>query len=118
MPFGDNAVHAASRSETRLALPSAGTTHASERSACGRRRGKSRLTRRIRRMPPTLPAMGNDLKNLLDLARTQGWEVSRTGGGHWRCVPPDPAAQIVVVPSTTARLDNTRADLRRSGLIL
>ncbi|KXP08822.1 hypothetical protein [Tsukamurella pseudospumae] len=62
--------------------------------------------------------MGNDLKDLLDTARAQGWEVSRTGSGHWRCVPPDRAAQIVIVPSTSARLDNVRADLRRSGLVL
>lgn len=63
--------------------------------------------------------MGNDLQQLLDLARAQGWEVSYTGsGGHWKCVSQDHTAQIVIVPSTSNRLDNVRADLRRSGLML
>lgn len=62
--------------------------------------------------------MGSDLHQLLDVVRAQGWTVTKTGSGHWRCVPPDAAAQIVIVPSTSTRLDNVRADLRRSGLIL
>lgn len=60
--------------------------------------------------------MGDDLKKLLALCRAQGWLVERTGGGHWKCIPPNPEAKIVIVPSTTTRIENTRADLRRSGL--
>ena len=60
--------------------------------------------------------MGDDLKKLLDAARAAGWTVAKTRGGHWRCLPVDPEAPIVIVPATTTRIENTRADLRRSGL--
>lgn len=70
----------------------------------------------LRRSAARCAAVGDDLKQLLDAARAQGWTVTKTRGGHWKCVPVDPAAQIVIAPATTTRIENTRAALRRSGL--
>jgi len=64
----------------------------------------------------------SDLERLLRLVRhTPGWRVEPTRGGHWRCVPPDPHAPIVIAgssPSDRMAQRALEAELRRSGLDL
>lgn len=61
------------------------------------------------------------IEQLLDVARSQSWRVTRTGSDHWRAVPPDRSKKIVHSPSTPSdwrSLKNTVADFVRSGLNL
>lgn len=48
----------------------------------------------------------------------QGWKVSLSGSGHWKCVPPDPKKKIVSLaqtPSDGRWYENMIAKLRRGG---
>jgi len=64
----------------------------------------------------------SDLKRLLSLVRhTPGWRVEPTRGGHWRCIPPDRRAPIVIAASSPSDVMARRAfeaQLRRAGLNL
>ncbi len=63
--------------------------------------------------------INKNLRDLLNAAMEQGWAVSRTRNGHWRCVPPEPNNPIVVTGSTASdrrSLSNFRSQLRRGGL--
>lgn len=58
-----------------------------------------------------------ETKSLVDLAKEQGWEHSRTSGGHHRLV--SPLGRIVMMsgtPSDYRAVKNFRAQLKRSGL--
>lgn len=65
--------------------------------------------------PQSLP---RDVKSLIRLAKEQGWEYSRTSGGHHRLISPE---GFVVTqsgtPSDANALWNFRADLKRGGLL-
>jgi len=56
---------------------------------------------------------------VFDALREQGWEVTDTGSGHYRAVPPDRTKKIVHFSQSAHRraLANTLADLRRSGFV-
>lgn len=61
------------------------------------------------------------LKNLITIAERADWTVSKTGGGHWKFVPPDKHQDIVHAPATSSDrrgVANVEADLKRSGLQL
>jgi hypothetical protein len=58
------------------------------------------------------------VKDLVRLARAQGWSVEM-GSGHWKFVPPDKSKSVVHVaatPSDWRTLKNTVGMLRRAGL--
>jgi len=62
--------------------------------------------------------MGAALNRILDALRRQGWKVEKTGGGHWRCIPPDPTKRIVRLASTPSDVNAVKQmirDLRKSG---
>lgn len=62
-----------------------------------------------------------DIDELRSLAAMQGWNVEKTGSGHWKFVPPDPNKRIVITSSTPSdrqAIHRMRADLRKSGLDL
>jgi predicted RNA binding protein YcfA (HicA-like mRNA interferase family) len=58
-----------------------------------------------------------ETKAMVKVARSQGWDVKITGGGHLKFVSPE--GKMVFAPSTPScrrgRL-NSRAQLRRAGL--
>lgn len=58
---------------------------------------------------------------LVDACREQGWDVTQTTQGHWRCAPPDKTKQVVHIGGRSAgdprAIKNSIAELRRSGLI-
>lgn len=57
-----------------------------------------------------------DFRKIRRAAQDQGWEVGRTGKGHWRFVPPDPAKPICIfsgTPSDRRAILNFVAQLRR-----
>lgn len=63
----------------------------------------------------TLP---KDMKSLLRLAKEQGWEVTRTTGGHPRCI--SPKGDVVVGSGTTSDMNSIwdfRARLKKAGLL-
>lgn len=63
--------------------------------------------------------MKKDIARLIELARRQGWNVERTNGGHWRFIPTEKGASIVIAsstPSDSREIQNTMSRLRRSGL--
>jgi hypothetical protein len=58
-------------------------------------------------------------KELIHVARRQGWHVEITGGGHLKFVPRDPTKPIVYTSMTPGDRRSwlaARARLRRSGL--
>ena len=58
-----------------------------------------------------------ELKPLLKLAEGQGWEHSRTSGGHHKLINPDGKAAITSgTPSDHRSFKNFRAELKRLGL--
>lgn len=50
-----------------------------------------------------------NMREIVQAAREQGWEVSRTSRGHWRFVPPDPAGEIVIASGTPGHPAGDRA---------
>lgn len=61
------------------------------------------------------------MKRLARLAEEQGWDVSLTGGGHYKFLSPDPSVPPIYTSSTPSdyrSLLNFKARLRRSGLRL
>lgn len=63
--------------------------------------------------------MGDVLKDLRAELEAQGFEIRETKKG-FMIIPPDPAAQVVVVHKTESdhrAASNTLARLRRSGFI-
>lgn len=61
--------------------------------------------------------MKKDLKEIVKVARKQGWEVTHTRNQHLRFRSPDGA--LVFSPSTPSdhrAIKNKIADLRRAGL--
>lgn len=62
--------------------------------------------------------MSKDWKSIAKELRRQGWELTPTRNGHWRCVPPDRGKPIVHVsgtPSDRRAIDKVLGDLKRSG---
>ncbi len=60
-----------------------------------------------------------ELKQLIRIAREQGWKVEPTRKGHWWFRPPNPAdGQVLVAgtPSDHRALKNAKAKLRQAGL--
>ncbi len=58
-----------------------------------------------------------ELKPLVRVALSEGWELTKTGGNHWKLR--SPAGPSVVFSSTGSdqrEFFNLRADLRRNGL--
>lgn len=60
-----------------------------------------------------------DVRTVIDKLNEQGWEVERTGGGHWKAVPPDKSKPLVHFSSCREphALRNTLSDLRKSGFV-
>lgn len=58
---------------------------------------------------------------MIQKARDQGWTVLHSGGGHLIFRSPDKSVPQVVVPSTPGggnrSIENTKAKLKRSGLV-
>lgn len=69
-------------------------------------------------MPPKI-GTSKEVKKIIKLAQSQGWEVKMTGGKHIQFIPSD-KKQSMVVTSLTASdaraIKNLRAWLRSSGL--
>lgn len=68
-------------------------------------------------MKHTNRELPRDPKDLIDLARKQGWEVTKASNGHWRLY--SPSGEIVGhsgTPSDYRASKNFRADLKRAGL--
>jgi hypothetical protein len=64
--------------------------------------------------------MADDIEDAVAVARRQGFQISRTTEGHYRCVPPDrtkPLALISAGHGSRRSLENGISQLRRSGLI-
>jgi predicted RNA binding protein YcfA (HicA-like mRNA interferase family) len=59
-----------------------------------------------------------DLHALIGKASREGFEVSRTNGGHIRLSRDGDATPVIVpnTPSDHRSVDNTRAELRRAGV--
>lgn len=58
-------------------------------------------------------------KDLADAARAAGWEITRTRGGHFRWQPPEgPPIFVASTPSDWRAISNTRAMLKRAGVVL
>lgn len=56
--------------------------------------------------------------NVLRTLESQGWVIVQSGGNHWKCIPPNPNAPIVVggsTPSDPRSIKNFISRLRRSG---
>jgi hypothetical protein len=61
------------------------------------------------------------MKRITRIAEDQGWEVSLTGGGHYKFLSPDPSVPPIYTsqtPSDYRALLNFKSRLRRSGLRL
>ena len=60
-----------------------------------------------------------DLNVLLARLKEQGFRVERTGRGHWKAVPPDPARRLVHFSrlQEPCAFRNTIAHLRQSGFV-
>lgn len=58
------------------------------------------------------------MRELVDMAWSQGWLVTLTGGGHLQFVPPDESTKVFApsTPSDVRGVENARAELRRAGL--
>jgi len=59
-----------------------------------------------------------DFNKIRAAAEGQKWKVTLLGNGHWRFVPPDPKAKIVIIagtPSDHRALKNALGHLRKSG---
>lgn len=68
-------------------------------------------------MKNTLKILPRDTKSLIELAKQQGWEHSKTTGGHHRLV--SPTGNIVGMsgtPSDYRSVKNFRMQLKRAGL--
>lgn len=69
-------------------------------------------------MPPKI-GTSKEVKKIIKLAKSQGWQVRMTGGKHIQFIPKD-KRQSMVVTSLTASdqraINNLRAWLRSSGL--
>lgn len=69
------------------------------------------------RIKNTIQELPKEAKALIALARDQGWEYSKTSGGHHRLVSPQ--GRIVMnsgTPSDYRSVKNFRAELKRHGL--
>ena len=64
--------------------------------------------------------MRRELRDLIRLAETAGWTVEQTRNSHLRFLSPD--GEHIIVCGTTESdhraIRNTRARLRRAGLVL
>lgn len=63
----------------------------------------------------------NDISQLIDRARAQGWAVTRRRSGHWMLTPPTRAGPLIVIsgsPSDYRAYAKIRCQLKRAGLRL
>lgn len=69
-----------------------------------------------------LPKLSKEVRELVTLAKDQGWSFKSTSKGHVMCIPLDPKHQPVTVgskPSTRGQtLRVIRRDFERSGLVV
>lgn len=60
-----------------------------------------------------------DFQKLIKEAENQGWEVSRTGGGHLRWMSPEGKVVFSAFsPSDKRALQNTKKELRIKGFAI
>lgn len=60
-----------------------------------------------------------DITKLIKALEAQGATVTPTQKNHYKVVPPDPDAEIVIMPGTASdhrSWNNAKAALRRAGL--
>ena len=70
-------------------------------------------------MSCSMDRVNKDIKDLLSAATRQGFEITYTGSGHWRCTAPD--GRMTVVGSTPRggkSLLRVKSKLRKLGVEL
>lgn len=63
-----------------------------------------------------------EVGDLIHAARSQGWQVMSSSGGHWIFRPPDKSMPQIIVAGTPGSgnrsLDNAKSKLKRAGLVM
>ena len=79
------------------------------------------LIRRLGRCTtPMISTKFSDFRDLIKIARGQGWVVTQTAKSHWRFMPPngEPPVYTSGSPSCCFWLKKVRHDLKKRGLKL
>jgi hypothetical protein len=63
--------------------------------------------------------MADNIDSVIDELGVQGWKVERSANGHFKCYPPDPAKQMVLIARSNDHraIRNAVSWLRKSGFV-